>query len=498
MTAGGGGGPGGGDLPDDLPEEVRALLSQLGGSGTLRRIQEAMGRTTGPVNWDLAGQVSLQLAAEGDRSPTPEERERTAEAQQLAEHWLDEGALPAPPDAGRLAVVSRQEWVNAALEGLRPLVEPVAEASIAALSDLVDDQMDDQMDDRLQGDVPGMPEGMPEGIPDLSALFGGETGAGGLGDLSTLLRPMGAVLMGLQAGNVIGQLSRQMLGQYDLGLPTARPAVAYHIPVNVADGLGGYDLDDTELAVTLALHEGAHRRQYHAVPWLSGHLRDLVASFAAGTSIDPRQLLDTSRDLMGDVDPQDPESLRRAVERAGEFRLEPTPEQRRVLERIQGVICLLQAWARREVHEAAADRLPNLERFDEVLRRRRVEQGDGERLLANLLGLDLRPDDETVGDRFIDEVQAARGLAGLRRALAHPENLPDTEELADPSRWLVRMAGGESVPDDPSALFGDGEAPVEPSAEERRRDRQVDDAGGEDGDGEDGDGGDGEDGGDGG
>ena len=31
------------------------------------------------------------------------------------------------------------------------------------------------------------------------------------------------------------------------------------------------------------------------------------------------------------------------------------------------------------------------------------------------------------------------------------------------------MASGEDIPDDPSELFGDEEAPVEPSAEERTR-----------------------------
>lgn len=438
------------DLPDELPEELRALLEQLGGADALRRIRAAMGRTSGPVNWDLARQAALQLAADGDRSPTDEERRRVADAQQLAEHWLDGGSLPAPPDAGRLAVVSRQEWVNAALEGLRPLVEPVAEASVSALAGFLDEQAR---------------EGMVE-MPGLAGILGG--------DLSTMLRPMGGVLMGLQAGNVIGQLSRQLLGQYDLGIPTAPRASAYRIAVNVDETFAGFDLDQTEVAVALALHEGAHRRQYHAVPWLAGHLQDLIATFATGTSIDPDQLFQTSRDLLGDVDPEDPESLRRAIERAGDFRLEPTEQQRRVLERIQGVIVLLQAWADREVAEVAGDRLPNLGRIDEVIRRRRAEQGDGERLLANLLGLDLQPDDASVGDRFIDEVQRARGLEGLRRALAHPENLPDTEELADPSSWLVRMASGEQIPDDPSALFGDDEAPTERSAEERLRDLDDD------------------------
>ena len=65
-------------------------------------------------------------------------------------------------------------------------------------------------------------------------------------------------------------------------------------------------------------------------------------------------------------------------------------------------------------------------------------------------------------------VEAALGPEGLHRALAHPENLPDAEELADPQRWLARTSDDLDVPDDASALFGElGEAPVEASADER-------------------------------
>jgi putative hydrolase len=441
-----------GDGPD-LPEELRHLLEQFGGPGIIEQIRAAVGSTSGPVNWQIARQVALQVAADGDRPPTPEQTTRAEEAQAIAEHWLDEGALPAPPDAGRLAVVSRQAWVHAALEGLRGVIEPVAAASIGALEKLATDQADDAL-------------GMLPPELDLGASIG------------PLLRPMGAVLMGLQSGQVIGQLAQQLIGQYDLGLPTAEPSVAYRIPVNAGGVFDGYDLDPVELEVVLALHEGAHRRQYHAVPWLTRHVHSLIAQFAEGTTIDADRLLDVSRDLMTDVDPDDPESLQAAMEQAAQFRLEPTPGQRRVLERLQGVILLLQAWVRQEVRGAAEDRLPNLVRVEEVLRRRRATHGSGEEMLAGLLGLDLKPDDEEVGDHFLEAVREARGLEGLRRALAHPENLPDAEELAEPSRWLVRMAGGEDIPDDPSELFGAGEAPVEPPANERG-DENRDDAGGE-------------------
>ena len=103
-----------------------------------------------------------------------------------------------------------------------------------------------------------------------------------------------------------------------------------------------------------------------------------------------------------------------------------------------------------------------------MLRRRRAVRGDGEELLAGLLGLDLKPDDETIGERFVAAVETALGPAGLHRALAHPENLPDAEELADPTRWLARTMDDLDVPDDASALFGElGEAPVEAAADER-------------------------------
>ncbi len=52
--------------------------------------------------------------------------------------------------------------------------------------------------------------------------------------------------------------------------------------------------------------------------------------------------------------------------------------------------------------------------------------------------------------------------------LAHPENLPDAEELADPGSWLARSVEDVEVPDDVASLLDQlGAAPTEASAEER-------------------------------
>ena len=482
----------GDDEPDDpfggaLPPELQAMFQQIGGSEGLAAMGAQLSQLfaggmgqSGPVDWNLASRVALQVAADGDRGPTPEEEARARQALELAEHWLDDSPLPAPPDAGRLMVASRQTWVNAALAALRPLVEPVARASTDAMVSLAQEQLGDLGEEGVAG-LPEL-EGLPPGLGDFLANLGGM-------DLGQMLRPAGAALMGLQAGQVVGQLARQLLGQYDLGVPTAPRAEAYVLAVNVHAEFDGWDLDPLEVAVVLALSEAAHRRLFHAVPWLEAHLQSLVARFAAGTTVDAERMRELSEELMLGVDPDDPESLRAAMERAAGLRLEPTPDQRRVLERLQAVVCLVGAWARHEADRVAGDRLPGRERVEEVLRRRRATRGDGEELLASLLGLDLKPDDETVGDRFVLAVEAALGPAGLHRALAHPENLPDATELANPDAWLARTADDEDVPDDLSQLLGGafGEAPVEGSAEERLRQHGSGDADASGDDGDDGD-----------
>ena len=456
------------DLPDPddffggLPPELRQMIEQLAGSGGLANLGNVLGGgQTGPVNWDLARRAAMEKANEGDHAPTPADEQRFEEAQRVAEHWLDDSTLPAPPDAGRLLVASRHDWIDSALTSMRPMIEPVAAASTRAMGDVTKQQLGDT-------DLDAM------GLGPLAGLLGDL-------DLDAMMRPVGAMLAGLQAGQVIGQLSRQLLGQFELGLPTAPRATAVHIAPNIQETFAGWELDDTEIAVSLALVEGAHRRLYHAVPWLEAHLYGLIAQFANGTEIDPRQLEDMARELMVELDPDDPEAMRDAMARAGQFRLEPTEAQQRVLERIQGVVGLVGAWARREIDRAAGDRLPNRDRIDEVLRRRRATKGSGEELLEQLLGLDLKPADETLGDLFVASVEDRRGPEILRRALAHPENLPDTAELADPNLWLERMEATDDVPDDAAALFGDlGDAPVEPSADERLEDPDRDDGGADD------------------
>ncbi len=469
---------------------------------------------SGAIDWSLAERAAREVARDGDRAPTAEERARVEEAFRLAEHWLDAGTLPAPPDAGRTRVLDRDGWLDAAIPTFMRLIGPLAEATTEALVALAGRQLGelgrlledspDAFDDALAGleamgfdpdrleprdlTALGLSEAQAAQLrdqlqamrasgQDLGDLLRGALGAMGLGgaggpagaaDPSAALRPAAATLNALQAGQVIGTLARQVHGHRDLGLATAPPATAGLVAVNVADTFAGYDLDATEVAVVLAVTEAAHRRLHHAIGWLDAHVVTLIGRFAAAMTVDEEQLRGLAEQMEQQLDPDDPDAFRRALERAARLRLEPNAAQRPVLAQLQVVVGLVGAWARHEARTTLAGRLPGLDRIEEVLRRRRAVQGDGEELLAGLLGLDLRPDDEEVAERFVATVLDVLGTRGLERALAHPENLPDADELHDPGAWLARSVDDVEVPDDVAALLDDlGEAPTEASADER-------------------------------
>jgi hypothetical protein len=87
-------------------------------------------------------------------------------------------------------------------------------------------------------------------------------------------------------------------------------------------------------------------------------------------------------------------------------------------------------------------------------------QGPGG-LFAQLLRADPGRAAAARGERFCLQVLAATDIEGLDRVWAHPDFLPNQEELAMPGRWLERvgLVGGEEIDLDEglrALLEGDG------------------------------------------
>jgi len=388
----------------------------------LQELAKILSWSGGPVNWELARQIAGSVTSGSGRALGAGDRASAefAQAVSAAELWLDT-VTTLPAVEGPARVLDTTEWVRlaASSEGLGLYLEPVARGSTEALTKSLPDE--------------------------LSTMLGG-MGGFGAGGPSQLLGAVGAALQGVQAGTVAGHLAHQLLGTYDLGVPTLEPRAVGLVGDAARRFATEYSFDQTEFRYWLALREAAHRRQFAGVGWLRSHVATLVGRFAAGADMNPERLIESLGGMGLDASAlSDPSRIREALEGAEGLRMEPTAEQRKVLAQLQALVSFTEAWVDTVVRGAAADKLPSLPRFEEAARRRRAEKGPGERFLEQLVGLDLKPGDVHAGQAFCDAVVAARGQRGLDRAWQAAELLPTAAELAEPSRWLVRLAAGEDA-----------------------------------------------------
>jgi coenzyme F420 biosynthesis associated uncharacterized protein len=185
----------------------------------------------------------------------------------------------------------------------------------------------------------------------------------------------------------------------------------------------------------IAVHEVTHRVQFGAAPWLRGHIRAQVDRYLGTISLD-------SMDFG--------QQLRRAIEEAragadlrgmGGLFLLLNDEQREIVRHVQGVMSLLEGHASFVMNEVAKDHVHDLARMRKALADRRRRAGTVERSFQRAIGFDKKIEQYDAGERFVREVVAHSGMEGFNRAWLAPEGLPSVEEIAEPSRWIARVAG---------------------------------------------------------
>jgi uncharacterized protein (DUF2342 family) len=87
----------------------------------------------------------------------------------------------------------------------------------------------------------------------------------------------------------------------------------------------------------------------------------------------------------------------------------------------------------------APDLLPSLPRLRAAIDRRRRSQSGLSRIVARLLGLDMKLRQYERGKIFCDAIVRARGPEALTRVFSAPAALPSLAELEDPQAWLARV-----------------------------------------------------------
>lgn len=393
----------------------------------------------GPVNWQLAHDNARQAAAGGDPSVSESQSREVDEALRLAELWLD--PVTDLASTGLIGKAwSRAEWVEETLGTWKRLTEPVANSVALALSTTLQEQMPEEM----------------------KSMMGGA---------ASMLQNMGGAMFGMQLGQAVGALAKEVVSSTDIGIPLADLQMAL-LPANVTAFGEGLDLPEQDVRLFLALREAAHARLFVQVPWLRGHLLGAIEAYARGIHIDTSRMEELARDL----DPSDPERIREALSQ-GVFMPQRTPAQDAALTKLETALALVEGWVDELTFEAAAQ-LPSAAALRETVRRRRATGGPAEHAFGSLVGLELRPRRLREAAVLWAALKDERGIAGRDAIWKHPDLLPTAEDLDDPSGFSERrqlaeasdsavdealeklLAGGYDTPEEPSDEQGpeDGNA----------------------------------------
>jgi putative hydrolase len=378
--------PGGG-IPDDLAGKAPLFAA----------LQQMLSQQSGPVNWDLAKQMAVSALAAAHRAPTPVERSQTADAIRLADHWLDP-VTPLPSGVTGVESWSRVEWVERTLPAWSQLCDPVASRVVGAMGQMVPDEA-----------------------------------AAEAGPLLGMVGQVGGLMFGAQVGQALAKLAGEVLTSTDVGLPLGPAGVAALLPDNVAAFGQGLERPADEVRLFLALREAAYHRLFQHVPWLRQRLFDAVDAYARGITVD-REAIERA---MSEVDPQDPESMQRALQ-GGMFEPSVTPDQQAALARLETLLALVEGWVDDVVAAAAADRLPGADALRETLRRRRATGGPAEQTFATLVGLELRPRRLREAATLWRTLREQRGPEGRDELWQHPDLLPSADDLDDPEGFVRR------------------------------------------------------------
>lgn len=349
--------------------------------------------TASAVSLPLAARLASRVAGTHPLADTylaDQMAEELAAATALAS-TLVAGAtrLPVPP-AGEAVVVSRVEWVERNLAVLAHLLAP-AEERIA---------------ERLR-----------------------QSGRAGRGSAAVARR-----LVAAQSGLLLGVLSKRVLGQYELVLPTGdRGDTVSYVGANLLMLERRHHFRPAEFRLWVALHEMTHRAQFVGVPWLGDHFLGLVRRLVDQARPEPGRLARIAGEMAAARSGDEP-----VLGEGGLMTLLASPEQRHTLTEVQALMSLLEGHGHVVMDRIGADRLAGHARMARVLKGRRRDPRS--QLLFRITGLEMKMRQYEEGERFVLAVERRAGWEALDAAWSEPQALPTSDEITRPDKWLDRVA----------------------------------------------------------
>jgi coenzyme F420 biosynthesis associated uncharacterized protein len=343
------------------------------------------------IDWDLAVRVGSRLVGEGPHVSRDEAVEAVEELREGASRSTplvrEFTGLVATERSAPVLVVDRPGWIQANADGFATVIAPLI--------------------DKLQ-EKKGPPSALTEAI--------------------------GSRITGVELGAMLGFLGSKVLGQFDPFHETeGENGRLLLVAPNIVHTERELDADPRDFRLWVCLHEETHRVQFTAVPWMTDHLRSEMGQIIGSVQTDPSELLGDAVRKVGDlVSGKSDGSL---------LDLFSSPEQKAVIERVTGVMSLLEGHADVVMDGVGPEVIPTVAEIRRKFTVRRKGVGALDRLLRRLLGLDQKMAQYRDGAVFVRAAVDKVGMEGFNAVWAEPAHLPTKKEILDPALWIARVHG---------------------------------------------------------
>ena len=258
-----------------------------------------------------------------------------------------------------------------------------------------------------------------------------------LAKTSGIGRATAGKVMGVELGAVLGFLSKRVLGQYELVLPTGpddRGDTVLFVGANVLAMERRFEFRPSHFRFWVALHECAHRAQFTGVPWMRDYFLSLVGELVATSSTSGGQVARVVGDLArGDLSRDD------LLGDAGLIGLFASPEQQAVLDKVQALMSLLEGHGHIVMDRIGEREIVDVARMSSVLKARRKDPKTA--AFMKLIGIEMKMKQYEQGAKFIADVEETASWDALSMAWESPDSLPTLAEIGDAPSWLDRMHG---------------------------------------------------------
>jgi putative hydrolase len=390
---------------------------------------------------DLATDVARKhvLATQGNDVHDTGAARAVEDAVAVAVLWLDEVTTLGAP-SWRATGFSRAEWVEATMPRWFDLVEPVSDGVTSATSAAIRKQLGELGPEAFGDALP----------PELQGMMGaGFDPAAMLEQWAPMLSNLSRQMFAAQLGQAVGTLATEIVGATEVGLPLTEPGLIALLPGNVDELATSLEIDLPQVRLYLAVREAARVRLFAQVPWLGPQLMSAVADYAHNITIDTEAI----ESALSTIDATDPEALRSALQ-GNLFRPQPTPVQRRALDRLETLLALAEGWVDHVTERATAAHLPQSPALAETIRRRRVG-GAAQKTFAGLVGLELRPRRMRDAANLWAALENAGGQTLRDGRWSHPDLAPTSADLDDIIGFVERVTG-QAGPEEPAKGLPEG------------------------------------------